>query len=196
MPWSASGAAPGMPRSVPRAKQWVIRQVSHSSTGRSGSTAPSSSRYPNPAGTAAARAKSSSARASASSQRPWDAVPSHAMEGAPSVEVPRQPSRADASALDRPRQQPPDEVPLQRDEDDERDDDRDERPGGEQVPVLAPGPGHLREPGGERLHGVVAAGERQPDEQVVPHPEELEDREGRDRRDQEREHDPEEQRDV
>src|SRR5690606_18185427 len=80
---------------------------------------------------------------------------------------------APRSALDGAGEKTPHEVLLQGKEHDERDDDRDERAGGEQVPVLPAGPGHLGEAGGERLDRVVPAREGEADEEVVPHPEEL-----------------------
>src|SRR5665213_3715150 len=70
----------------------------------------------------------------------------------------------------------PNEESLQGEEHDERNDDREEGAGGQQVPGLAVGP---REVGQQfRDREVAAGGEDRPDQQVVPDPEELQDGEG------------------
>src|SRR5262249_41628985 len=88
--------------------------------------------------------------------------------------------------LDRAGQEAPDAVALEREEDDQRDRQRDERRRGDQVDVRA----ELAQLGEDRDRdrlGVAAEGER--DQEVVPRPEELEDRERGDRRQPERQDD-------
>ena len=85
-------------------------------------------------------------------------------------------------ALHRPGRQPADEVALQREEHDQRHGHRDERAGGQQVPVLARDcRSGRRSSRGHDLTVLAAAEEDQRDQQVVPDPQELEDREGRQR---------------
>ncbi|NNH53131.1 methylated-DNA--[protein]-cysteine S-methyltransferase [Promicromonospora citrea] len=94
------------------------------------------------------------------------------------------------SALDRACQEAADEVPLQRQEHDERDDHRDERTGRQHVPVTTARTRELRDTHRERER--VRLAHDQGDQQVVPHPQELEDAERRERGREERQHDPEE----
>ena len=90
-------------------------------------------------------------------------------------------------SLHRAGEQPLDEVALEREEHRERHDQRDERRGRDQVDVRAELAQVREDRDGDRLH-VLA--ERQRDDQVVPRPEELEDRERRDRRQPERQDQP------
>src|SRR6478735_2506395 len=100
------------------------------------------------------------------------------------------------SSLHRPGEQAPHEVALQGEEHDERQRHRHEGGGGEQLPVLAPSAGERRQ--AYRHRGVLGdvADERQGDEVVVPHPEELEDPEGGERRHRQRKDQPPEHRGV
>src|SRR5262249_36229082 len=96
------------------------------------------------------------------------------------------PSRSAERLLDRAGQEALDEVALERQEDDQRDRQRDERRRGDQVDVRA----ELAQLGEDRDRdrlGVAAEGEC--DQEVVPRPEELEDRERGDRRQPERQDD-------
>src|SRR4051794_21408333 len=80
-----------------------------------------------------------------------------------------------ASALDRPGGQTAHEVPLEGEEDDDRDDHRQDAAGRDDVPALALLADEVVLDGDR--HGSVLTGpdEHEGDEQVVPDPEELED---------------------
>ena len=91
------------------------------------------------------------------------------------------PVRIHVLPLYRSRHQAFDEVALQAEEHRKRNDHGDERPGGQQVPVLSPGPDHRRQALGEDRDISRSAQEDQGDQQVVPYPEELEDRKRGDR---------------
>src|SRR3954453_5726603 len=93
--------------------------------------------------------------------------------------------------LDRARQETLGEVALEREEDRERDRERQERRGRDQLDVGSELPQLREDRDGDRL-GVAA--ERQRHDQVVPGPEELEDRERGDRRQAKRQHQLEEDR--
>src|SRR4051794_9748487 len=96
---------------------------------------------------------------------------------------------APARLLDRARQEPLDEVALETQEHHERDGQRHERRGRDQLDVRSE-LAQLREDG--HRYRLRVARERQRDDQVVPRPQELEDRERRDRRQAERQHQLEE----
>ena len=97
--------------------------------------------------------------------------------------------RHGTGSLHRAGEQPLDEVALEREEHGERHDQRDERRGRDQVDVRAELAQVGEDRDRDRLH-VLA--ERQRDDQVVPRPEELEDRERGDRRQAERQDQPQE----
>src|ERR671918_2696508 len=110
--------------------------------------------------------------------------------------VPLAPRRAGASALDRTGGEPPDEVALQGEEHQQRKGHRDKGRGREEVPVLAAGPHQVRQ--GDRQHPALAGTTEEDvgDQQVVPHPQELEDGEGGQRGNRERHDQPPEDREV
>src|SRR6185369_17829886 len=84
-----------------------------------------------------------------------------------------------ASPLDRTGEQPPHEVSLEGEEHDQRDHDGDECPRREQLPAPPERAAHLCQPDRQRCDVRRTAGERETDQQVVPDPQELEDRERR-----------------
>src|SRR5919106_241594 len=110
--------------------------------------------------------------------------------------VPLAPRRAGASALDRTSGEPPDEVALQGEEHQQRKGHRDKGRGREEVPVLAAGPHQVRQ--GDRQHPALAGTTEEDvgDQQVVPHPQELEDGEGGQRGNRQRHDQPPEDREV
>src|SRR4051794_36368418 len=85
------------------------------------------------------------------------------------------------SPLHRPGRQTAHEVPLQREEDDQGQCHRDERGRGQQLPVFAVRADEARQRDRQDARVGGAAEEHVRDEQVVPHPQELEDRERRER---------------
>ena len=102
-----------------------------------------------------------------------------------------------ASSLHRTRRQPPHEVPLEREEHEQRERHGDERRGRQQVPVLAAGADERRRGRSSATRFSLGAPEEHVrDEQVVPHPEELEDGERRERRHRQRDDQPPEDREV
>ncbi len=97
--------------------------------------------------------------------------------------------KAERPLLDRAGQEPLDEVALEGEEHDERDRERDEGGRRDDLEVRAELAQLREDRDRDRLR---VAGEGQRDEQVVPDPEELEDRERRDRGQSERKDEPEE----
>src|SRR5215207_1792192 len=95
-------------------------------------------------------------------------------------------TRSRRLSLDRAGHHPLDEEALEREEHDERDDQRQERPGRQHVDVRTELPRLTAEIDRQRLGARIR--EDQADQQVVPDPQELEDAERRDRRQPEREH--------
>src|SRR5690606_35642757 len=101
-------------------------------------------------------------------------------------------ARPGGGSLDRAGEDPLHEVALEGEEHRQRDDQRQERAGRQDVDVAGELP-HLRlQPLGHRLR--LGVGEHQRDQQVVPHPQELEDAERGDRRAAQREDHPPEDR--
>lgn len=78
-------------------------------------------------------------------------------------------------SFDATRQQPADEVALQGEEHDHRDDDRNESTSSQKVEVAAEGTGQLLELDRNRLRTSVLGREGEADQQVVPDPQKLED---------------------